>query len=50
MDNANIVFTAIFTLEFLIKVIAYGRRYFIDSWNIFDMMIVFVTILGIILN
>ncbi len=29
---------------------AYGNRYFIDSWNIFDMVIVIATIIGIILS
>jgi len=50
MDYVNIFFTAIFTLEFLIKVIGYGKRYFIDKWNIFDMVIVFISIFGIILS
>jgi len=50
MDYANIFFTAIFTLEFLIKLIGYGKRYFIDRWNIFDMVIVFISIFGIILS
>jgi len=50
VDNINIIFTTIFAIEFIIKVIGYGERFFIDSWNIFDMVIVFVTILGIILS
>jgi hypothetical protein len=50
VDNINIIFTIIFGIEFIIKVIGYGERFFIDSWNIFDMVIVFVTILGIILS
>jgi voltage-gated sodium channel len=50
IDNVNIIFTVIFAIEFVIKVIGYGNRFFIDQWNIFDMVIVFVTILGIILS
>ena len=50
IDNINILFTVIFSLEFVIKIIGYGHRFFIDGWNIFDMIIVFVTILGIILS
>jgi voltage-gated sodium channel len=34
----------------VIKVVAYGKRYFIDTWNIFDMVIVVATVFGIILS
>ena len=46
----NILFTVIFTTEFLIKVAGYGKRLFIDGWNVFDMIVVLVTILGIIMS
>ncbi|XP_060096670.1 voltage-dependent P/Q-type calcium channel subunit alpha-1A isoform X2 [Heteronotia binoei] len=39
----NIVFTALFSLECVLKIIAFGvMNYFRDAWNIFD----FVTVLG----
>ncbi|XP_013919992.1 PREDICTED: voltage-dependent P/Q-type calcium channel subunit alpha-1A isoform X1 [Thamnophis sirtalis] len=39
----NIVFTALFSLECILKIIAFGvLNYFRDAWNIFD----FVTVLG----
>uniref|UniRef100_A0A673I3A8 Voltage-dependent N-type calcium channel subunit alpha-1B n=1 Tax=Sinocyclocheilus rhinocerous TaxID=307959 RepID=A0A673I3A8_9TELE len=41
----NIIFTALFTLECILKVIAFGplvRNYLKEAWNIFD----FVTVLG----
>ncbi|XP_058513731.1 voltage-dependent P/Q-type calcium channel subunit alpha-1A isoform X3 [Ochotona princeps] len=39
----NIVFTSLFSLECLLKVLAFGiLNYFRDAWNIFD----FVTVLG----
>ncbi|XP_066563810.1 voltage-dependent P/Q-type calcium channel subunit alpha-1A-like isoform X1 [Amia ocellicauda] len=39
----NIVFTALFSLECVLKIIAFGvLNYFRDAWNIFD----FVTVLG----
>uniref|UniRef100_A0A4X2MC37 Voltage-dependent P/Q-type calcium channel subunit alpha n=1 Tax=Vombatus ursinus TaxID=29139 RepID=A0A4X2MC37_VOMUR len=46
-DNAlrvfNIVFTSLFSLECLLKIMAFGiLNYFRDAWNIFD----FVTVLG----
>jgi len=46
----NYIFAFIFTCEFLIKYIGYGKRFFYDSWNIFDMVIVIVTIIGIIMG
>ena len=49
METINYVFTGIFILEAAIKLIAFGDRYFRDSWNVFDFFIVtssivFVTI------
>uniref|UniRef100_A0A670IVF0 Voltage-dependent P/Q-type calcium channel subunit alpha-1A n=1 Tax=Podarcis muralis TaxID=64176 RepID=A0A670IVF0_PODMU len=39
----NIVFTSLFSLECILKIIAFGLlNYFRDAWNIFD----FVTVLG----
>lgn len=47
----NIVFTGIFTIELIIKVIAFGfRRYISDGWNKFDAFIVVVSYLGLILD
>jgi len=40
----------VFTIEFFIKIIGYGERFFKDSWNTFDMFILIVTILGVIMN
>jgi len=33
-----------------IKLVGYGLRYFRDSWNTFDMLIVILSIIGIILS
>ena len=41
----NLVFTAIFLLEMIIKLIGLGPRwYFVDSWNILDFTIVIFSI------
>ena len=40
------VFTVIFTIEVIIKIIAYGKRYFIDPWHIFDILVVVGSIAG----
>jgi hypothetical protein len=45
----NYVFASIFTLETVAKIIGYGRRFFWDRWNIFDLVIVLITVVGIIL-
>ena len=33
-----------------VKIIGYGERYFRETWNIFDMVIVILTIIGIIIG
>jgi len=50
LDSLNYIFTAIFTAEFFIKIIGYGQLYFREGWNIFDMVIVILTIIGIIIG
>ncbi|XP_051570511.1 voltage-dependent P/Q-type calcium channel subunit alpha-1A [Myxocyprinus asiaticus] len=43
LANLNIVFTSLFSMECLLKIIAFGAlNYFKDAWNIFDC----VTVLG----
>uniref|UniRef100_A0A8C5C9D1 Voltage-dependent N-type calcium channel subunit alpha n=1 Tax=Gadus morhua TaxID=8049 RepID=A0A8C5C9D1_GADMO len=43
LKNLNIVFTALFSMECILKIIAFGPlNYLKDAWNIFD----FVTVLG----
>uniref|UniRef100_A0A4W6G503 Voltage-dependent N-type calcium channel subunit alpha n=1 Tax=Lates calcarifer TaxID=8187 RepID=A0A4W6G503_LATCA len=43
LKNLNIVFTILFTLECILKIIAFGPlNYLKDAWNVFD----FVTVLG----
>lgn len=50
LDYMNYGFAAIFTLEFIIKYVGFGNRYFRDTWNIFDTVIVVLTLLSIILE
>ncbi|KAL1270173.1 hypothetical protein QQF64_032462, partial [Cirrhinus molitorella] len=43
LKNLNTVFTVIFTVECVLKILAFGiMNYFRDTWNIFD----FITVLG----
>jgi hypothetical protein len=50
LEYMNYGFAAIFTVEFLIKYVGFGNRYFKDNWNIFDTVIVIITLLSIILE
>ena len=44
------IFTVMFAFEMAIKMVGFGKRYFTDSWNIFDMVIVILSIIGIIMT
>ena len=45
----NFIFTIIYTVEMFVKLIAFGKRYFADGWNVFDFSIVMSAWLGILL-
>lgn len=42
----NLVFTAIFTLEAVVRIVALRLHYFTQPWNIFDFTIVILSIIG----
>lgn len=42
----NLVFTAIFLLEAVIRIVALRLHYFTQPWNIFDFTIVILSIIG----
>jgi len=48
IEKVNYVFLAIFCFEAVIKLVAYGKRYFKDAWNTFDFIIVIVSIIFIV--
>ena len=45
----NLIFTIIYTVEMIIKLIAFGQKYFHDGWNVFDFSIVISAWLGVLL-
>ncbi|XP_035871899.1 voltage-dependent L-type calcium channel subunit alpha-1S isoform X2 [Phyllostomus discolor] len=50
-DILNVAFTLIFTLEMLLKLVAFkARGYFGDPWNVFDFLIVIGSIIDVILS
>ena len=49
-EYANYVFAFVFNLEMILKLIGLKKVYFQFGWNIFDMIIVFATDVGIVLK
>ncbi|PWA31871.1 hypothetical protein CCH79_00006479 [Gambusia affinis] len=51
MDILNMIFTVIFTIEMIIKLMALrAHHYFIDPWNSFDALIVVGSVLDIVVS
>ncbi|CAK6975913.1 LOW QUALITY PROTEIN: voltage-dependent L-type calcium channel subunit alpha-1D-like [Scomber scombrus] len=51
MDILNMVFTGLFTVEMLLKLLALRlRHYFIDAWNSFDALIVVGSVVDIVVT
>ena len=49
-EYANFGFSIVFLLEAIVKLIAYGKRYFNDYWNVFDFTIVAGSLFFIVLK
>ncbi|XP_070542290.1 sodium channel protein 1 brain-like isoform X2 [Ptychodera flava] len=50
LDVLNIIFVAVFGLEAIMKIIGMRWHYFKRPWNVFDFIIVLLSILGIVLD
>ena len=53
LDRLNLIFTALFVLEMMLKIVAYGflftpKAYLKQGWNILDFFIVMISILGLL--
>ena len=48
-DILNYIFAFIFTLEIVLKLIAFGKMFWSDGWNNLDLAIVIGTLVGIVL-
>ena len=46
MEYVNIAFTVVYTVEMIIKLVAYKKYYFKNNWNIFDFLIVIFAWVG----
>jgi hypothetical protein len=43
LEIVNYIFGTIFTIEAILKILAYRRNYFRDAWNKFDFIVVVLT-------
>ncbi|KAG2498044.1 hypothetical protein HYH03_003805 [Edaphochlamys debaryana] len=51
MSYSNLVFTAIFTVEASLKLIAFGpRTYFRDAWNAFDFFVTLISVASVAMD
>ena len=50
LDNMNLFFIVIFTAEMLLKMFALRWYYFTDGWNIFDLVVVLLSLAGLFLS
>lgn len=51
LDKLNLVFTVIFIIEAIMKLVAYGiKGYFYSGWNKFDFFVVITSILDFVLE
>lgn len=50
LESLNLLFIAIFTLECLCKIFAMRHFYFREPWNIFDFIVVDLSILGVVMK
>ena len=46
LDILNILFTTVFTLESVVKIIGLRHHYFRQPWNVFDFVVVVLSLLG----
>lgn len=46
LNKINILFVAIFTAECVLKLVALRQYYFSNAWNIFDVVVVIMSLIG----
>lgn len=48
LQDANLVFVVFFTIEMIVKITAYGRKYYwYVNWNKFDFIIVILSLIAV---
>lgn len=46
----NVIFTGIFLIEAIIKLIGLGYNYFKSNWNVFDFVITIASVIDVLLD
>jgi len=46
LEKINILFVAVFTAECVLKLVALRQYYFSNAWNIFDIVVVTMSLIG----
>ncbi len=46
----NYIFTALFTIEMIIKIVSLGKIYFQDGWNKFDFTVIILTYVLVVID
>ncbi|KAL3289573.1 hypothetical protein HHI36_022987 [Cryptolaemus montrouzieri] len=50
LDALNMIFIVIFSTECLMKIFALRYHYFTEPWNLFDLVVVILSLLGLVLS
>ena len=50
LDNLNLSFIVIFTAEMLLKMFALRHHYYVEPWNLFDFVVVLLSLAGLFLS
>ena len=50
MRIINYIFIGAFTIEALIKILVMSKKYFEDNWNIFDFVVILLSLIGLSLE
>ncbi|XP_010215189.1 PREDICTED: sodium channel protein type 5 subunit alpha-like [Tinamus guttatus] len=50
LNKINILFVAIFTAECVLKLVALRQYYFSNAWNIFDLVVVIMSLIALLLS
>jgi len=50
LDKVNLALTGIFTIEVILKFIAFGGKFFTSGWNVFDLFVVLASLFDIVMT
>ena len=50
LEIVNYIFTGLFTIELLLKLVGFGAEFWYEAWNLFDFIIVFCSYIDIVFS